>query len=216
MDSTFEVESIFAYGTLTQALPKTMLHRMPTAQQLIDRFNLKPLAVEGGLFARTYLAEETISPEALPPRYTEAHPFGTAILVLFTDQPDSFSALHKLPTDEVYHFYLGDPIELTLLYPDGHVELVTLGQDVLNNQKIQHAVERGVWQGSRLLPGGSYALFGTTMSPGYHHSDYVGGEREALIAQYPAAAEYIRALTRPDAPLSVASLQEADVNEGRI
>ena len=189
---------------------------MTTAQELISFYNLKPLAVEGGLFARTYLSAEAIVPAALPSRYTHAHPFGTAILVLFTDHPDSFSALHKLPTDEVYHFYMGDPIELTLLHPNGQVELVTMGHDVLRGQKIQHVVSRDVWQGSRLLPGGQFALFGTSMAPGYHHSDYLGGERDALIAHYPSATEHIRLLTRPESPLIVESLQERNINEGRI
>ena len=168
-----------------------------TAEQLIAFYNLKPLAVEGGLFARTYLSSETIPHEALPTRYRAEHPFGTAILVLFTNHPDSFSALLKLPTDEIYHFYLGDPIELTLLHPDGRTEFLIMGQDVLQGQCVQHAVPRGVWQGSRLLPGGQFALFGTTMSPGYHHTDYLGGERESLIAQYPSAAKNINLLTRP-------------------
>ena len=188
---------------------------MTTAQELISFYNLKPLAVEGGLFARTYISDEAISPDALPSRYTHAHPFGTTILVLFTDHPDSFSALHKLPTDEVYHFYLGDPIELTLLHPHGQTEFVTMGHDVLRGQKIQHVVSRDVWQGSRLLPGGQFALFGTTMAPGYHHSDYLGGERESLIAIYPSAAENIRLLTRPEALLVVESPQDSDTNEER-
>ena len=111
---------------------------------------------------------------------------------------------------------MGDPIELTLLHPNGQVELVTMGHDVLRGQKIQHVVSREVWQGSRLLPGGQFALFGTSMSPGYHHSDYLGGERDALIAHYPSAAEHIRLLTRPESPLIVESLQERNINEGRI
>jgi uncharacterized protein len=189
---------------------------MTTVQELIEFYNLKPLSVEGGLFARTYISDEVIAADALPSRYTQAHPFGTAILVLFTNHPDSFSALHKLPTDEVYHFYLGDPIELTLLHPNGQTECMTMGHDVLRGQKIQHVVPRDVWQGSRLLPGGQFALFGTTMSPGYHHSDYLGGERDPLIAQYPSAADRIHLLTRPEAPLLVESLQEADENEGRV
>ena len=189
---------------------------MHTAQQLIEFYNLKPLAVEGGLFARTYVSDEVIAPNALPNRYTQAHPFGTAILVLFTDHPDSFSALHKLPTDEVYHFYMGDPIELTLLHPSGQTEYVTMGHDVLRGQKIQHVVSRDAWQGSRLLPGGQFALFGTTMSPGYHHSDYLGGERTSLIARYPSAAKRIHLLTRLEAPLVVESLQEGNENEGRV
>ena len=139
----------------------------------------------------------------------------SAACALFTDAADSFSALHKLPTDKIYHFYLGDPMELTLLHPDGRVEFVVLGQDVLHGQKIQHVVSRDVWQGSRLLPsrlrpGGAYALFGTTMAPGYHHTDYIGGDRDELIAHYPTAAEAIRRLTRPEAPLQIAHPQEAE------
>ena len=131
-------------------------------------------------------------------------------MALFTDAADSFSALHKLPTDEIYHFYLGDPMELTLLYPDGRVEIIVLGQDVLSGQRVQHVVPREVWQGSRLLPGGSYALFGTTMAPGYHHTDYMGGNRDDLIAHYPLAAEAIRRLTRVSVPLQIMQPQEAE------
>ena len=116
--------------------------------------------------------------------------------------------MSAVPTDEIYHFYLGDPIEMTLLHPDGRVETVVLGQDVLRGQKVQHVVPREVWQGSRLAPGGTYALFGTTMAPGYHHTDYVGGERGALLQQYPEAADAIRRLTRPEAPLHVDQPQE--------
>ena len=188
---------------------------MTISEQLIAFYNLKPLAVEGGLFARTYLSDEATPRETLPARYSAAHPLGTAILVLFTNHPDSFSALHKLPTDEIYHFYLGDPMELTLLHPNGRTEFVVLGQDVLQGQRVQYVVPRGVWQGSRLLPGGQFALFGTTMAPGYHHKDYLGGERESLIAQYPSATKQINFLTRPEAPLLVETLQESDENEGR-
>jgi predicted cupin superfamily sugar epimerase len=181
---------------------------MPTARDLIDFYQLKPLAVEGGLFTRTYLAGESIHRAALPGRYAADHAYGSAIMVLLTGHPDSFSALHKLPTDEIYHYYMGDPMELTLLHPDGRAETVVLGHDVLSGQRVQQVVPRGVWQGSRLLPGGRYALFGTTMAPGYHHSDYAGGERGALIARYPAMADRIRLLTRLDAPLTVDKPQE--------
>jgi predicted cupin superfamily sugar epimerase len=65
-----------------------------------------------------------------------------------------FSAIHRLPLDETYHFYMGDPVEMLLLYPDGHSERVILGHDVLNGQKVQFTVPRGVWQSSHLLLGG--------------------------------------------------------------
>jgi len=168
-----------------------------TAEQIIRHFDLRPLADEGGMFRQTYLAAERIPHDALPPRYPHDKPLGTAIYYLLTDAPDSFSELHSLPTDEVYHFYAGDPVEMLLLYPDGRGERVRLGADFMNGQQVQFVVPRDVWQGSRLLPGGRWALMGTTMAPGYTDSDYFGGERAELLARYPQFARAIERLTRP-------------------
>lgn len=165
-------------------------------EQLIRLFHLQPLPEEGGLYAQTYRAPEIVETKCLPERYTEEHPAGTAILYLLTSDEDSFSALHRLPTDEIYHFYLGDPVEMLLLYPGGKSERVVLGQDVLNGQQVQFAAPRGVWQGSHLADGGRFALIGTTMAPGYVDGDYTPGEREGLIQQYPQDAGLIRRLTR--------------------
>lgn len=170
------------------------------ARQLIDHLKLEPLPVEGGYFRQTYRAAETLAASALNSRYSVNKPVGTAIYYLLTAEPDSFSALHRLPTDEIYHFYLGDPVELLLLYPAGSSEHVLLGPDVLAGQQVQFVVPRDVWQGSRLRAGGpeasGWALLGVTMAPGYTPDDYVGGEREELIRRYPDEAELITALTR--------------------
>ena len=171
-----------------------------TAEEIIRLLKLEPLPVEGGWFRQTYCSDETIPADGLPPRYNAAKPFGTAIYFLLTNEPDCFSALHQLPTEEIYHFYLGDPVELLMLHPGGRSERVVLGPDVLGGQQVQVTVLRGVWQGSRLLPGGRFALMGTTMAPGFTPEDFTGGDREELIQLYPAEAERIRALTRPGAP----------------
>lgn len=173
---------------------------MVTPEELVDVLNLEPLHTEGGLFTQTYLSTETIPKDALPSRYATDKPFGTAILYLLTADADSFSAVHKLPTDEIYHFYLGDAVELLQLYPDGTSQRVLLGHDVLGGQKVQHVVARAVWQGSRLLPGGHFALLGTTMTPGFTENDYVGGDQAQLLEQYPHESELIRLLTRPGEP----------------
>lgn len=166
-------------------------------QALIDLLGLKPLPVEGGLFSRSYLSEATIAGEHLPERYQgQAHHFGSAIFALMTPEPDSFSTMHRLLTDEVYHFYLGDPIEMLLLYPDGSSKHVLLGQEVLDGQYVQYTVPAGVWQGFRLRPGGRYALIGTTMAPGFHVTDFEAVDRASLIRRYPQEAEWITALTR--------------------
>jgi len=101
--------------------------KTPTAAQLIERFGLQPLTFEGGHFRQTYVAEESVAAEALPKRYGAPRTLGTAIYYLLTSEPDSFSALHRLETDEIYHFYLGDPVEMLLLHPDRHGERIVLG-----------------------------------------------------------------------------------------
>jgi len=174
-----------------------MTQQTITVQQIIDTLGLAPLPVEGGLYRETYRSEETTHGEHLAERYTgKVKPHGTAILYLLTGEPGSFSALHRLPTDEVYHFYLGDPLEMTLLYPDGSHRLVILGQDLLRGQHVQFTVPRGVWQGSRVAPGGQYSLVGTTMAPGYTPDDFEAGDRETLLKHYPQARDQILALTR--------------------
>jgi predicted cupin superfamily sugar epimerase len=181
---------IYSHWEMTMDKDKTF------ADQLLSFYGMQTLPIEGGYYKQTYLSAETINKASLPARYAEQHPYGTAILYLYTTDADCFSALHRLPTDEIYHFYLGDPVEMLLLYPDGKCEKVILGQDILNRQTVQFTVPRGVWQGSHLLPGGQFALAGTTMAPGYVDADYEGGGRDELIRSYPQEAGLIRRLTR--------------------
>jgi uncharacterized protein len=165
-------------------------------KHLIKILNLQPLSGEGGLFRQTYKSAEHIPQDALPVRYSGEHAFVTAIYYLLTDHPDSFSAIHRLPTDEIYHFYLGDPVEMLLLYPDGGGQVVILGPDVFAGQQVQYVAPHSAWQGCRLQRGGRFALMGTTTAPGYENSDYVAGSRAILIQQYPAWTEWVSMLTR--------------------
>ncbi len=179
-----------------------MIHRRPGIRQIVETLRLEPLPTEGGLFVQSHRADESLPADALPERYPRRpKPFGTAIYYLLTADADSFSALHRLPTDEIFHFYLGDPLETLLLYPDGSSRLVTMGSDILGGQLLQAVMPRLVWQGSILAPGGEYALIGTTMAPGFTVDDYEGGDRDELVAGYPREAERIRRLTRPHSGL---------------
>jgi len=159
---------------------------MLTAEELIRFLRLEPLPREGGWYRETYRSARRW-PDA-------ARAAGTAIYYLLT--PDTFSALHRLPTDEVFHFYLGDPVEMLQLGPSpgdgGHI--VTLGPDILGGQQVQTVVPAGVWQGSVLRDGGRFALLGTTMAPGFDFADYEAGERPVLTHMYPAFAERIARL----------------------
>lgn len=166
------------------------------AQQIIELLDLRPLPIEGGNFRQSHRGGLVLPPEALSPAYQDPHPISTTIYYLLTDEPDSFSALHRLPTDEIWHFYLGDPVEMLLLHPDGSAQSVELGSDLAAGQQVQFVVPAETWQGARLAPGGRFALMGTSMAPGFIDEDYEGGEREALMATYPDQAERIRELTR--------------------
>ena len=167
-----------------------------TADRIIQLLGLEPLPQEGGQFRQTYRAAEEVPASALPARYGAPRRFATAIYYLLTDDPDSFSALHRLTTDEIYHFYLGAPVEMLLLHPDGSSERIVLGQDLASGQQVQFTVPAGSWQGSRLIRGGRYALLGMTVAPGYEQEDFELGNRENLLRDYPGQAESIRGLTR--------------------
>lgn len=168
-----------------------------TIEDLIRLLDLKPLPDEGGLYVQSYLSAESIPAEGLPARYAgQPRPFSTAIYYLLTDAADSFSALHRLLTDEIFHFYLGEPLEGLLLYPDGASRAVTLGQNILAGEKLQFVVPAGVWQGWRVRAGGKYALIGTTMAPGYTQADFELGKRDTLVKKYPDKAGLIQQLTR--------------------
>jgi hypothetical protein len=170
---------------------------MLTADQVIEALQLKPLPGEGGYYAETYRSPQMIPASQLAGRYGGDRCAGTAIFYLLT--PDTSSALHKLPGDEIFHFYLGDPVEMLQLHPDGSGRRIVLGTDILGDMLPQVVVPGGAWQGSRLRPGGAFALMGTTMAPGFEFADYTGANRDELAARYPQFAGMIAELTRESA-----------------
>jgi uncharacterized protein len=167
----------------------------PEARALIEHLKLTRLGFEGGFFREEVRSDLDLSAEVLSSSYGGPRSLHTAIFYLLTD--GARSLMHRLRGDEVYHFYRGDPVELLCLGPKGAVHRVVLGPDILAGHRPQYRVPAGVWQGSRVIPGGRYALMGTTMSPGFDLRDFELGDRETLRAQYPAPehADLLTALT---------------------
>jgi hypothetical protein len=165
---------------------------MTDIDQLIRHFRLEPLPIEGGYFRQTWSSGDLVS----IPGYDSPRPAGTAIYYLLTSDPDSFSAIHRLASDEIYHFYLGDPVEMLLLAEGAPGRRIILGPDLLGGQHVQYVVPRSVWQGSRLIRGGRFALLGTTMAPGFDARDFTLGRRQELLPRFPECAALIRELTR--------------------
>lgn len=166
-----------------------------SVEDLFRLLDLRPLPGEGGFFVETYRSKHELSPQALPPGYRGARSAATTIYYLLT--PESFSALHRLVGDEVYHFYLGDPVEMLLLDERNGGRRLILGQDLKAGMRIQTVVPGGIWQGSRLCSGGRYALLGTTMTPGFDGDDFVLADRTTLIRRFPEYSDLITSLTHP-------------------
>ena len=157
-----------------------------TAEDIIRELELEHLPGEGGFFRRTWTSRLEADGRAC----------GSAIYYLLTSAREGFSAFHRLDIDEIYHFYRGDPVELHLLHGDGSHERIVLGSSLETGEAPQAVVRGGVIQGSRLLPGGRYALLGTTMAPEFIPAGFALVPRAELIEQFPSCADIVEALTR--------------------
>lgn len=164
------------------------------ANEIIRKLRLIPHPKEGGFFLETYRSEESIPESVLSCRYERARSHSTAIYYLLT--PDSFSEMHRLKSDEVFHFYCGDPVEMLQISPDATNRVIIIGNDVLEGEIPQVVVQKDVWQGCRLKDGGKFALMGCTVAPGFDYEDYESAERAELIAKHPQCADMIIKLTR--------------------
>jgi predicted cupin superfamily sugar epimerase len=159
-----------------------------TADEIKTLLNLQPHPIEGGWYRRTYTAAGSLD------LARGARAMSTAIYYLL--EPGTFSEMHVLDSDEMFHFYLGNPVEMLQLYPDGSTAVFVLGPDLAAGQHVQLAVPAGIWQGTRLIGDGKVALLGCTVTPGFDLSDYRNASYRELVEKWPAEAERIRALTR--------------------
>jgi uncharacterized protein len=166
-----------------------------TADEVKRILGLKPHPVEGGWFIRTYESGERVAASGFSDgRYAGARFTGTAIYYLL--EPGTFSEMHRLKSDEIFHFYMGDAVEMLQLYPYRRGERILIGTDLAAGERPQVLAARGVWQGSRLKAGGQWALMGCSVSPGFEFEDYEEGWREELSAKWPEWAGMIGELTR--------------------
>jgi len=169
------------------------------AGRLIAQHKMALIPDEGAWFALNYVSTDRLENPALPARYAGSgpRPAGSAIYSLVTRT--DFSALHRLRSDEIWHFHAGDPAELLLLHPDGRTEVIAFGPDCLSDQRPQVTVTAGTWMGARPARdhAEAYTFFGCTLAPGFDYSDYEPGYRDELQSAYPAQSTLIAALTRP-------------------
>ncbi|MGA1981533.1 MAG: cupin domain-containing protein [Acidobacteriaceae bacterium] len=166
-----------------------------TADEVKKILDLTPHPREGGFYIRTYESGELLPPAAFADgRYPG--PRHTASAIYYLLEPGTFSEMHRLRSDEIFHFYAGDPVEMLQLHADGTGSVVRIGKRLDLGERPQQIVLRGTMQGSRLVPGGAWALLGCTVSPGFEFADYETATRRELCAKWPGFSELIRELTR--------------------
>jgi len=162
------------------------------AKEIIARLNLTPHP-EGGYFRETYRAAEAIGQPALPPRFGGDRSISTAIYYLL--EAGDCSHFHRIRSDEVWHFYAGDPLNVVEIDPAGHLKTTRLGGDIEAGTVFQHTVPAGVWFGAEPAEGSRFALVGCTVAPGFDFADFEISKRDVLLAEYPAHRDWIQRLT---------------------
>ncbi len=164
----------------------------PTAKEIKTMLGLEPHPT-CGFVAETYRSTLKIPASALPEAYEGDRPYGSALYFLVT--PDAQIVMHRIRSDQLYHHYLGDSLEVLLLYPDGTGEVVTVGSDLGAGERPQLFLPGGTFHTSRLAAGVGYALLASTEWPGVEPPDVEHGDIEALMEAYPSMREEIGAFT---------------------
>jgi len=157
----------------------------------ISHLYLKPHP-EGGWYSETYRSDETTT--GLPARFSGERNFSTAIYFLLPGS--SFSAFHRILSDEMWHFYDGDMLEVLVIDESGALSIIQLGRDTDRGQVFQAVVRRGQWFASRCSVPEGFSLVGCTVSPGFDFADFELADRSALLQLYPQHEAHIKALTR--------------------
>ncbi|NPV02503.1 MAG: cupin domain-containing protein [Brevinematales bacterium] len=159
-------------------------------EEIIQLLGLEPHPKEGGYFREIYRSKGVIDNPA--GGYKGSRVFSTAIYYMLTH--GTFSTMHRLKSDEIFHLYMGGPVEMINLYPGGKGEIIHIGHRLTNGERPMVVVPKGVWQGARLAEGAEFALLGTTVAPGFEYKDYEDGIMEFLCSDYPDFSDKISEL----------------------
>jgi predicted cupin superfamily sugar epimerase len=149
---------------------------------------------EGGWYRETYRSAEKLASVGLPPRFGGERAFSTAIYFLL--ERGDFSSLHRIKSDEVWHFYAGTCLTVRTISPAGEARSFVLGNDLNKGEVFQAVVPAGFWFGAEVTGEGPYSLAGCTVAPGFDFADFELGSRAELLELWPAHSDLIRGLTR--------------------
>lgn len=159
-----------------------------TAAFWINHLNLSE-HIEGGAYRRIYASDLVLGKDQLPSHFNGERPICTSIYFLL--QQGQISRLHRIASDETWHFYFGDPLIIHEIQSDGKLRSHLLGQDPIAGQLLQTTVKAGSWFGAIPAPGSEYALTGCTVSPGFDFEEFELAERSMVLEKFPQHADII-------------------------
>ena len=145
---------------------------------------------EGGWYRETYRCSDTATADSLPVRFSGDRSFCTAIYFLLGKE--DVSMLHRIKSDELWHFYDGATLTIHVLTPHGGHNDIKLGTDLASGETYQAVVPAGCWFGAEVSGDGEYSLVGCTVAPGFDFADFEMGNRDSLLKQFPDHTEIIQ------------------------
>lgn len=159
--------------------------------EMIKALGLEP-HIEGGFFRRTYQSHDQ---NMVQTPGGQRHCMTSIFYLLTQDSP--LGHFHLNQSDIVHYYHLGDPIQYMLMFPDGTLQTIVMGHDILAGQCLQLYVPGGIWKASRLMQGAAgFGLISEAVSPGFDFADMEMGDRQKLGQQFPEHRALIEKLTR--------------------
>jgi predicted cupin superfamily sugar epimerase len=140
----------------------------------------------------TYVSPVAVAAGGLPAPFDGGRTAGSALCFMVT--PEAPVHLHALRNDQLYHRYLGDPLEVLLLRPDGSHAVEVVGADLAAGQHLHLLIPGGTFHTARLLgrPADGWFLGASTEWPGVDpERDVVLGDAAALARSHPGAADLL-------------------------
>ena len=161
-----------------------------TVSEYVKLLNLKPHP-EGGYYSESYRSSQHFEGSG---EFPAGRKWATAIYFLI--EKGNFSAFHRIKSDETWHFYAGDPLEVIEIDSRGEIKTTLVGSDIHNGMQFQYTVPAGLWFASRVYGEGNFSLVGCTVAPGFEYTDFELADRNALVASFPHHSNLISSLTR--------------------
>jgi len=162
-----------------------------TAAEICSLLNLEPNATCGSVRV-SFVSQLSIAAGGLPAPFADGRPLGSALYFLVT--PDAPVRLHRIRNEQLYHYYLGDPLEVFMLHAGGSSERVVVGPNIRGGECLQLLIPGNTFHTARVIGRRRWFLGASTEWPGVEPADVEIGNVDELAANYPAVAAEIRAI----------------------